>query len=410
MNTKLMMALKRRQIECHVVVRRAYAPRRDSDSGEVVGAPGLAAKPDRSRVYVRFPRGRAYAKSVFGPRVSQLLRYYREDVWARRAVAGVLRDPAARGFCAILSCGGFSHMAALRCGGRLGIPIIANWNDPFPTIISPPPYGLGCDAPLIGQYRALLRAISGRAAWHTFASKRLRTYMLRYLQPFVEYNSSVVPHIARVPQLPPEPPTDNSRLILTHAGGLLPSRRVDGLLDGLRRFLAQNGAASRLHVRFIGPYNDLLRSAVQHYGITSICEFIDELRYDACQAYLTRSHVLVVVEADMPESVYLPSKLADYAETTRPILAISPAASVLHDLITEHGGGVFARCDSGEEVCSAVSRLYTAWLAGSLQAEYGSDVLLRVCSEATIVQQYLEFFERATGLSFPSRSRDEVGC
>src|ERR1035438_6986912 len=96
----------------------------------------------------------------------------------------------------VLSFGGFCHIAALKYAGASGIPIVANWNDPFPGFAAPPPYGGGPNTPLPWCYRRLLARIGRAAAWHVFPCERLRGYMLRFLPEAAATRSSVIPHIA----------------------------------------------------------------------------------------------------------------------------------------------------------------------------------------------------------------------
>ena len=133
------------------------------------------------RSHIPLPRFRALLRGLIGSENAQAARYIVEHAWGLRMAAMAARrlPPTKCDF--VLSFGGFCHIAALKYAGTSNIPIIANWNDPFPSLIAPQPYGEGPNGPLPQCYRRLLTRIGRAAAWHVFPSERLRGYMLKFL-------------------------------------------------------------------------------------------------------------------------------------------------------------------------------------------------------------------------------------
>lgn len=64
---------------------------------------------------------------------------------------------------------------------------------------------------------------------------------------------------------------------------------------------------------------------------------------------------LLVIEANMTESPFLPSKFADYALTKRPIIAITPAKSSIREYLDQYGGG-YAVSHNAEEIGLAIEQ------------------------------------------------------
>lgn len=394
-NTNLLRALSKRGIAVDVVVRRATVLQPEGFQAYCDREGRLRQSKDRAQIPLSSLRGAA--RRVFGWHALQTCRYAREATWAYRASSASVRYSRSQGHDLAVSFGGFCHMAAVRWASRLGRPLVANWNDPFPPLIGPPPYGRGEEARIPSVYRRLLKEIGESASWHIFCSERLRRYMLRHLPEEAEERSSVVPHMARTAQCPPARPR-GPRLVITHAGGLLPFRNVDVLLESVKRLLANGVPRNSLLLRAIGPNNHLLKRAASRYGLDDLLDLVDEVRYDVCQPMLADSDILLVVEAPMKDGICLPSKLADYVQTGRPILAVSPRPGTVADYLDRCGGGIAADCRSPEEVLAALNVLYNAWLCGTLHRDYGSARLYPEFCEDRVADSYVSVFRRVLGV------------
>jgi glycosyltransferase involved in cell wall biosynthesis len=62
---------------------------------------------------------------------------------------------------------------------------------------------------------------------------------------------------------------------------------------------------------------------------------------------MQEADVLMVIDADVPDSVFLPSKLIDYLGAGRPVLGITPPDSGSARVIRKAGGWVVAPADQG---------------------------------------------------------------
>lgn len=344
------------------------------------------------RSHIPLPRFRALLRGLIGSENAQAARYIVEHAWGLRMAAMAARrlPPTKCDF--VLSFGGFCHIAALKYAGTSNIPIIANWNDPFPSLIAPQPYGEGPNGPLPQCYRRLLTRIGRAAAWHVFPSERLRGYMLKFLPETAETRTSVIPHMAC--QMPAgRSPADGRTFTVTHAGALLPQRRVDVFFEGLATFLARRGPARGLRVVFIGSEGGELRAAAQRCGVDGACQFLPEMEHERCARHLSDSDALLVIEAQMSESVFLPTKFVDYAGTGKPILAVAPRHSTIADLIDRYGGGVLADCRSSAEVAAGIEVLCSSRQSGALER---CGRLHSLFTEKAIVSQYSAIFRRVS--------------
>jgi glycosyltransferase involved in cell wall biosynthesis len=205
----------------------------------------------------------------------------------------------------------------------------------------------------------------------------------------------IVPHLA--PCYPREQPAD-SRFLITHAGGLLPQRKIDTFLLALRSFLDEDAQRRKETVfRVIGPNAHLFRQKVQEYGVADVSEHLGEVPFATCMQYLHRSTVLLLVEAPMPSSVFLPSKLADYAGSMRPILAVTPRIGCVADYIREFGGGLIGDVYSPQEVSRALSNFHASWSRGTLESDFPTERLREQFSEAKVTTTYKELLRHNYG-------------
>lgn len=147
---------------------------------------------------------------------------------------------------------------------------------------------------------------------------------------------SVIPHIvdteitdSTTKKNPPDGP-----LIIAHSGSLYSGKRVPhGLFDALSRMNNDNALHERLKVCFIGDRPNDGRDLISHHALDKVIESTTPLYYHASLNEMTRSDYLFIIDADLPQSPFLPSKFADYLMTDRPIFALTPDDSYTHRVI-----------------------------------------------------------------------------
>lgn len=286
----------------------------------------------------------------------------------------------------------YAHSAAAYVHERTGIPWIAHWNDPMPYYKMPLTYGEGPNARMRPHHAWLYRKIMRRAAWLTFACERMRRYMLQYLPRAAGAKSSVIPHIAAA-RFGRTRARRNDGFVLCHAGSLYPPRDARILLEGVKRFLARTGTEA-LRLQFIVDRPEPLRAAASSLGLDRFVAFEPLRPYEEMPDVLVAADVLVIVEANLSESVFFPSKLIDCAQVGRPILAIGPRHGTISDILQAHGGGIAADVRSPESVADALEMLWRAWMEGTLESSYGSRTLLSQFGEEPVLDLYRELFNR----------------
>ena len=280
----------------------------------------------------------------------------------------------------------YGHLAALMLANKRLAPWVASWSDPIPPEKAPPPYGRGAQGHANWLSMRYCRAVATHADWHVFPSERLRRYVTSYL-PACRFKSSAIPHVALDGLVVPGRPSADS-FVVCHAGGGLAWQAPDVLLEAFARFARTVGPQGRVHLRFIGARREQILSARWNGTLGHLLSFEEAKPYQETLRECASASVLLVLEADCAEGIFLPSKFVDYAQAGRPILAVSPLAGTLADLLRSYGGGVAADCSSVDAVELALLKLYAHWQSGTLEAAFEPSALRAQFSAAAVVEAY----------------------
>jgi len=286
------------------------------------------------------------------------------------------------------------HLAPMKVARETRLPWIANWNDP-PSGQMPPPYGRGPSGGAGFFHRRFLSRVAREASWHTFPCDRLARYIRACIPggQIMEAKSTTIPHVSLGGYQPPSH-VKGPAFVLGHAGLLGGHRHPGTLLQAIAELRRQKGLQDRLRLRIVGREGPELAGLARELGIESCIELAGDMDYVHSLDAIARCDLAVAVDAPCEEGVFLPSKFVDYIRTGRPILAVTPRAGTLSDIVSAHGGGIAADCRSYESVRSALETLYACWEDGTLEDRYGSVRLQRLVSPGIVLGQYETIFRR----------------
>jgi glycosyltransferase involved in cell wall biosynthesis len=291
-------------------------------------------------------------------------------------------------------------LAGLVLSRRTGVPWVANWNDPWPGAMNPRPSTKPSDPPtgerglLRLPLNRLLSVLGNEASWHTFPCERLRRYIRSYIPADISAKSSVIPHIAIETLRATGPRRVNREFTLCHAGTLRGARKADVFLNGVSRFVRRVGSGARIGITFIGVHLQDVFGVARRVGVENLVSVRPLEPYEQALQTMYASDVLVCIEGAYEEGIYLPSKIIEYVQAGRPILAVSPSVGTVADILSEHGGGIAVDCRSPDAVAEAIAAMYAEWKRGSLDVTYGSRHLFGLFSEELVLGRYVELFRR----------------
>ena len=283
-----------------------------------------------------------------------------------------------------------AHVVGFWCARRFRIPWVANINDPWefyfvPGIPYPKTSRLGAEMYLYWLRRTLRNA-------------HLVTYPCSSLWKFhtelsgIEHRAEVIPHIGS--SWEDGSSQDRSIFNLVHAGKLgsseITGRSGIPLLLALRRFFDETPSAAQVtRLTLVGHEDPQIRVWSDKLGLTSNVCNIGRVDYQRSLQFISEASVCVLVEANIREGMFFPSKLADYLVSGKPVLALSPRRGVVADM-AERGGVYRVDPKDPEMIQKALADLYTSFERGELQVRGPNPGLSSQFESGNVGQRFLD--------------------
>jgi glycosyltransferase involved in cell wall biosynthesis len=280
-------------------------------------------------------------------------------------------------------------MVADKFSSKTGIPWIANWNDPARSIW-PQPY-----TERMSFLSKLIHSLyAGRMIKHasinTFPSVELRDHFASFFSTLNGGNAEIIPHIGIL-----SPPSKNSKprgpFRMCHSGNLSIERNPSSFFRAVAK-LIDTRPNIQISIDLMGSCNEYVTALIHDYHLEQWVKYIGAFPFMKCLEQMSSYDVLLLIEADARPCVFLPSKLADYAQLGIPILAISPSGSCVSNIIEQFGGGCTVDCNDEDKILMGLDSLYTSWKHGSLRNEFNSERLNAYFSPQRITSIYKELF------------------
>ena len=250
------------------------------------------------------------------------------------------------------------HLIGLELHKRYGWPWVAHFSDPWVDN----PFGR-FDSLTRRFNSALERKVMEAATRLVFTSEETLELIMKKYERDAYGKARVLPHAFDPRWYDEAPaaasPTIDSRITVRHLGELYGRRSPKPLFDALRS-LHSSAPESLEDVRFelIGAVEEsVLKDSGFHLLPEGLVVVKPPVSYQESLSLMTSSNGLVVIDAPMERSVFLPSKLIDYIGAARPILGITPqgtSANLINQL-----GGWLADPVSGQSVVEALGDFLT---------------------------------------------------
>jgi hypothetical protein len=231
------------------------------------------------------------------------------------------------------------HLIGLELQQRYGWPWAAHFSDPWVDN----PFGR-FDSLTRSFNAALERKVVEAASMLIFTSQETLELIMGKYAPEHHSKARVLPHSfaflsnAERASRPPE-----SKIVVRHLGELYGRRSPKPLFDALR-LIHSSEPQSLADVRFelIGATEEsALRDSGFHQLPEGLVAFQPAVSYQESLSLMVEADGLLVIDAPMERSVFLPSKLIDYVGAARPILGITPPGTSAN-LVKQLGGWLAA--------------------------------------------------------------------
>lgn len=272
------------------------------------------------------------------------------------------------GFCydLIITRGFNTDLAAVTLARKYGVKWIANWNDPFPCVKFPAPYGKGHDAKLPYFENRMYKAIQRWATIHTFPNDRLRDYMLKCFTNVQEERTAIIPHMA-LSSLSKLHTQKHNKLEFIHCGDLKAPRSPRTFIQAIYRYLSDKPEdRSLVQCSLIGGVDNDTIDLIRTLKLDDVITHNKGLNYKNALNRISDATISLIIEADCEEGIYLPTKVVDAIQCGTPIFAISPKIGVLHDYIDKYPIGYYANNTSVDSIYSQLCLMFADFKANKL--------------------------------------------
>jgi glycosyltransferase involved in cell wall biosynthesis len=278
----------------------------------------------------------------------------------------------------------YAHQPALMLARKTRIPWIANWNDPWAFL-----YQREGEKNLrknLGYFHgSFIKAVAGEATQLTFPAEKLMKQMCECLNLNSSEKSSVVPHVS-MPGLSTKPYLKKDSFTICYAGKLWPEQDTTTFLLCLKK-IVQAQPNLNIFFEFIGIDDTGLKETCAKIGIDSHVRILGKENYKVTMAIISQADALLVIDPPSTKGMLLTSKFVDYAQTGRPILALTEPNGTLYTLLKKCGGGIAADANSFSEIYSALQKMIYSWQENTLDEKYASSKLSSMFSQQAIIKK-----------------------
>lgn len=294
-----------------------------------------------------------------------------------------------------------AHIAAYWTSRALHRRWVANFNDPWDLEATH----------LLPQFRhqrkvtarsvigdIWLRRVLASADALTFPCSRLRDYHLRLGR--TRGSSFVLPHSGR--RAAALNGGGGAEFRVVHAGNLgcgeSTRRNTTGcLLSAIRSFLTRRvEARATLRLSLVGAVDAPTLKLAETFGLSNVVSSTGRVSYEESLRHIAEASVCLLVEGEMPEGIYLPSKVADYVTAQKPIIALSPQVGTIADL-RHYRGVTQVVVNDAHAIEAALERHFDAFVSGDL-ARYAPERSLTGKFDGAAIARRLRSLLTATAI------------
>ncbi|WP_286754112.1 MULTISPECIES: hypothetical protein [Sphingobacterium] len=262
---------------------------------------------------------------------------------------------------------------------KYGLKWIATWNDPYPSVKYPFPYGQGLNGKLPFYSNRIIKLMK-QADKHIFPNLRLKNYMLKYLN-VDEGKTLVIPHLASAKTNVKKSSSNDLRFV--HSGNVRSPRDPKPIVKAFLQFVSEGSCRGDVRLDFIGVFDDELKKMVLELDHNNQINLLAPVDYKKSLDMLRDYDVALIIEAPCEEGIFLPTKVGDYMSNNTPIFSISPSVGILKDLYDKNYVQYFADVGNSDEIFNEFSKIYDDFKKGKLfksnfLEEYNGENILKL--------------------------------
>lgn len=172
--------------------------------------------------------------------------------------------------------------------------------------------------------------------------------MKKYPENWIK-KTDVIPHCFDLKDYPEVKKEDSDKFIISYIGAFYEKRNPKMLFLALSELIKKNPKIKeKFIIKLIGAANDYagysekkIKQIGEKYNLADIIEILPLVEYKESLRLMKLSDCLVVIDTDIPNSPFLPSKVIDYAGSDNAIIGITPDKSPTANFLNNLGCRAF---------------------------------------------------------------------
>lgn len=235
-----------------------------------------------------------------------------------------------------------SNILGVMLKKRLGIKFVSHFSDPWVDNDYKFYSGLA-----LKKARFLEKYVVQGSDYIIFITERAKELVLKKYNKQIQQKGRAVPHCFD-PEDYPKIQKDNPKFTIGYIGTFYQQRNPELLLEALGEINKKSEYAGKFQIKFVGCANEYagykmanLKSIINKNGLPDLVELIPVVAYKKSLEYMKLADCLVVIDANMPNSPFLTSKVVDYAGSGTPIVGITPSGSPTEMFLKDLGFSSF---------------------------------------------------------------------
>lgn len=254
------------------------------------------------------------------------------------------------------------HLIAMKVSGKLGLPWLADFRDPWTNIDFYKDLKLTSRADAI--HRKLEKQVLAKADAVTVISPGMAADFSRIHQRHYEVITNGYDPDDSIHGSPPVP---DKKFSIAHIGTLVSSRNPETLWIALQEMLTEiPGLAGDLEIKLVGKVDYKVMESIQERELASFVRRIDYMPHDEVVKCQQESAVLLLIINNTPNAkMILTGKFFEYLAARRPILCLGPADGDAAAILAETHAGLLAGFGDVKVMKDNIRSLYKDYVNGS---------------------------------------------
>lgn len=269
----------------------------------------------------------------------------------------------------------------------LKIPFISHFSDPW----SDNPYKI-FSALALKKVLSEENYVIHKSDRIIFTNDQARELVMKKYPLTLREKSRVISHCYDPDEYPAGVKIKNTVFTLSYIGAFYKQRGPEVLFRVVRNLIRQG---YDLKLQLIGAINDYagfsrihLDQILREYGIEKNIEVLPVVSYKESLSFMKQADCLIVLDADMEKSPFLPSKVIEYAGSGTPVVGITPSHSPTAQFLEKIGYASFPYSDE-KNVTTYLEKLIKKEIDLHLNQEY-----LQQFTKQSIASQFIQVFQQ----------------